>query len=37
VNAWHEWKYRNALFVYQYDMPCYVRRREKGEKVVEKA
>lgn len=26
----HVWTYRNAWFVYQYDMPCYVRRREKG-------
>ena len=30
VDPNHEWKYRNAWFVYQYDMPCYVRRREKG-------
>lgn len=26
----HEWTYRNAWFVYQYDMPCIVKRRQKG-------
>jgi cytochrome P450 len=28
----HVWKYRNARFVYQYDMPCYVQKRVKGAK-----
>ncbi|KAJ6063912.1 hypothetical protein N7499_012592 [Penicillium canescens] len=27
VNPKHEWKYRNAWFVYQYDMPMFIRRR----------
>ncbi|KAK5089535.1 hypothetical protein LTR70_005929 [Exophiala xenobiotica] len=26
----HEWTYRNAWFVYQYDMPCIVKRRQKA-------
>jgi hypothetical protein len=27
VNPKDEWKYRNAWFVYQYDMPMFIRRR----------
>jgi cytochrome P450 len=33
VDPMKEWGYHNAWFVYTWDMPCYVKRREKGEKV----
>jgi cytochrome P450 len=32
IDPEHVWKYRNAWFVYQYDMPCYVKKRVKGAK-----
>jgi len=28
VDLKHEWKYQNAWFVYQYDMPMIIRRRK---------
>ncbi|KAJ5320398.1 hypothetical protein PENANT_c010G10164 [Penicillium antarcticum] len=30
VDPEHEWEYRNAWFVYQYDMPMLIRRRSSG-------